>query len=87
MNISVEQAAGILDRTEDEVLYIALVEKRLNPLIKQDDDIIYNEDGTVSFVEGNRDPVWELNLDEVLKFKQEMEQELAGEIEEILEKE
>jgi len=85
MNISVEQAAGILDRTEDEVLYIALVEKRLHPHIKQDDDIIYNDDGTVSFVEGNRDPVWEFSLDEILKFKQEMEKELAGEIEDILE--
>lgn len=85
MNITVEQAAGILDRTEDEVLFIALVEKRLNPSVKQDDDIIYNDDGTVSFTEGNRDPVWEFDINEVLAFKQVMDQELSGEVENILE--
>jgi len=50
-----------------------------------DDDIVYNDDGTVFFQEGIRDPVWEFEIDEVLKLKQEIDEGLAGTIEEMLE--
>lgn len=84
MKISLQQAAEILDRTTDEVLYISLHENRLESYQKMDSDIVYNDDGTVQFVEGERDPVWEFELEDVLEFKKEMEEGLAGEVEEIL---
>lgn len=85
MRITLEQAAGILGRTTEEVLYIANNEKRLYIEIEMDNDMIRNEDGTVSFVEGNEEPKWHLQLDDVLAFKKEMDEGLAGEVEEILE--
>jgi hypothetical protein len=85
MKISLEQAASILARTQDEVLYLSSVENKLVSFMVMDDDIIYNEDGTVSFQEGIRDPVWEFEIDEVLKLKKEMDEGLVGEVEGILE--
>ena len=87
MRITLQQAADILNRTEDEVLFISLHENRLESHQKMDNDIVYNEDGTVRFVEGDRDPVWEFDLDEVLAFKKEMEEGLVGEVEELLSEE
>jgi len=84
MKVSLEQASGILNRTPDEVLYIANNEQRLEAIVNPDDDIIYNDDGTVQFVDGKRDPVWEFELDEVLAFKKEMDEGLVGKVEEIL---
>jgi hypothetical protein len=85
MRISLEQAATILARTQDEVLYFSAVEHKIKQHMVMDDDIVYNEDGTVSFTEGNRDPVWEFDLDDVLNLKQDMDNGLCGEIESILE--
>jgi len=84
MRITLQQAADILNRSEDEVLFISLHENRLESHQKMDNDIVYNEDGTVRFVEGDRDPSWEFELEDVLSFKKEMEEGLVGEVEEIL---
>jgi len=84
MRITLQQAADILNRSEDEVLFISLHENRLESHQKMDNDIVYNEDGTVRFVEGDRDPSWEFELEDVLTFKKEMEEGLVGEVEEIL---
>lgn len=86
MRITLQQAADILNRSEDEVLFISLHENRLESHQKMDNDIVYNEDGTVRFVEGDRDPSWEFNLDDVLSFKKEMEEGLVGEVEDILDR-
>lgn len=86
MKITLQQAADILNRSEDEVLFISLHENRLESHQKMDNDIVYNEDGTVRFVEGDRDPSWEFNLDDVLSFKKEMEEGLVGEVEDILDR-
>lgn len=85
MRISLQQTAEILDRTTDEVLYIANNENRLTAVFKPDDDMIYNDDGTVTFTEGNSEPSWEFDINEVLEFKKQMDNDLAGELEEILE--
>jgi hypothetical protein len=85
MEISLEQAAAILNRSVDEVLYIANVENRLAAKSIIADDISYNEDGTVKFAEELEDPKWAFDLNDVLEFKVKMEQELVGEVEGILE--
>ena len=84
MKITLEQASDILNRSSDTVLYLAQQEKRFEVYMASDKDMIYNEDGTVSFIDGNRDPCWEFDLQEILEFKKEMDENLSGEIEEIL---
>ena len=84
MEISLDQAAAILNRSVDEVLYIANVENRLPVKSVIADDIFYNEDGTVKFAEELEDPKWAFDLNDVLEFKVKMEQELVGEVEDIL---
>jgi len=85
MRITLEQASEILNRTREEVLYIANNEKRLPIEIEMDNDMVRNEDGTVSFVEGNEEPQWHLQLEDVLEFKKQMDEGLVGEVEDILE--
>lgn len=85
MRITLEQAADILNRTREEVLYIANNEKRLPIEIEMDNDMVRNEDGTVSFIEGNEEPQWHLQLEDVLAFKKQMDEGLVGEVERILE--
>lgn len=85
MKISLKQAATILNKSEDEVLFI-VQDGRLSSVIKKDDDMIFNEDGTVKFVETDDNSVdWEFDMDEVLVFKQELDASLDGTIQQILE--
>lgn len=86
MEISLEQAAAILNRSEQEVLYIANNEGRLPIAIKPENDMVRNEDGTVRFVDGDQSKQdWIFKLDDVLEFKQQMDEGLVGEVEGILE--
>jgi hypothetical protein len=83
MKISLEQTCDILNRSADEVLYIANNEKRLPIQLVGDEELNYNEDGTISFNENveTTEPTWWFNLDDVLAFKKEMDEGLVGEIE------
>ena len=84
MKISLDQVSGILNRTPDEVLYIANNEQRLSATVKPDNDIVYKDDGTVEFVEGEKEQSWEFDIEEVLAFKKKMDEGLAGELQELL---
>jgi hypothetical protein len=83
MKISLEQTCDILNRSADEVLYIANNEKRLPIQLVGDEELNYNEDGTISFNENveTTEPTWWFNLDDVLEFKKQMDEGLVGEIE------
>lgn len=86
MEISLEQTAAILNRSEQEVLYIANNEGRLPIAIKDENDMVRNEDGTVQFVDGDQSKQdWAFQLEDVLEFKQQMDEGLVGEIETLLE--
>lgn len=85
MKISLEQASEILSRSEQEVLFIANNEKRIPIKFVMDNDMIRHDDGTVSFTEGNSEPEWWLELEDVLAFKKEMDEGLVGKLEGILE--
>lgn len=86
MEISLEQASAILNRSEQEVLYIANNEGRLPIAIKPENDMVRNEDGTVQFVDGAQSTQeWTFRLEDVLEFKQQMDEGLVGEIERLLE--
>jgi len=85
MKISLEQTASILNKSVDEVLFV-VQDKRLQAEIKQDGDMVFNDDGTVRFIE-DADPGvnWEFELDDVLRFKQELDADLDGTLKSILE--
>jgi len=86
MEISLEQAAAILNRSTDEVLFIANNERRLNIGLKVENDMVRNDDGTVTFVDGAQtESEWTFNLNDVLEFKKQMDEGLVGQLEELLE--
>jgi hypothetical protein len=84
MRITLQQAADIINRSPDEILYIANIEKRIRANMEADDDMVYNEDGTVSFKEGISEPTWWFDLNDVLSFKKEMDEGLVGQVENLL---
>ncbi len=84
MKINLEQAAQILGKTAHEVLYI-VQDQRLFAKIKKDEDMLFNEDGTVSFVKTENTGVdWEFDLNEVLAFKRDLDAGLDGTLKRIL---
>ncbi len=84
MKINLEQAAQILGKSSHEVLYI-VQDQRLFAKIKKDDDMIFNDDGTVSFVKtANTSVDWEFDLNEVLQFKRDLDAGLDGTLKRIL---
>ena len=87
MRITLSQTADILNRSADEILYIANNEGRLPVSLASDEEISYNEDGTINFNENaeQTEPEWWFELEDVLTFKKQMEEGLVGEIEGILE--
>ena len=87
MKITIQQAAEILNRTENEILFIARNENRLAIQMSKDEEIVYNSDGTVRFLDEveQTEPEWWFELDDVLAFKKEMDEGLVGEVEGILE--
>jgi len=87
MRITLVQTADILNRSTDEILYIANNERRLPISLAPDEEIIYNEDGTIKFNEtaGQTEPEWWFDLNDVLAFKKQMDEGLVGEVEGILE--
>lgn len=87
MRITLLQASDILNISVDHLLYIANNEKRIPIQLEGDQEISYNEDGTISFNENpeTTETAWWLDLNDVLEFKKQMAEGLVGEIEGILE--
>ena len=42
-------------------------------------DMLYNDDGTVQFVDGNPDASWEFEMEEVLAYKQALDEKRQAE--------
>lgn len=84
-NLSLSQTAQILSQSEDEILF--LVQSGSLPAVpKMDSDIVYNDDGTVVFVEGgDAMPVWEFEMETVLEFKKVLDEGFVTKVKEILE--
>ena len=84
MKLNLEQTAQILGKTINEVLFV-VQDKRLAAKIKKDADMIFNEDGTVQFIDTNDTSVdWEFDLNEVLQFKRDLDAGLDGTIKRLL---
>ena len=87
MKITLSQAAAILNRSEDEVLFIANSEGRLPITLVSDQELTYNKDGTISFNDDveHTTPEWIFELEDVLAFKKDMDEGLVGTVEKLLE--
>tara|TARA_R110000796_G_scaffold50044_5_gene118740 strand:+ start:479 stop:769 length:291 start_codon:yes stop_codon:yes gene_type:complete len=79
MRISISNAAGILSLTEDEVLMESQTCDDLTAHYLVPSDMIYNDDGTVQFVDGNPDASWEFEMEEVLAYKQALDEKRQAE--------
>ena len=79
MRIPISNAAGILSLTEDEVLMESQTCDQLTAHYVAPTDMLYNDDGTVQFVDGNPEPSWEFEIDEVLAFKLDLEEKQRAE--------
>jgi len=87
MRITLLQASDILSISLDHLLYIANNENRIPIQLEGDQEISYNEDGTIQFNENveTTEPTWWFNLEDILKFKKEMDEGLTGELKRNLE--
>lgn len=85
MKINIEQASQILNKTIDEVLFI-VQDGRLNAVLEKDNDMIFNEDGTVRFLDNENTKLdWEFDLDDLLSFKKKyLDNDLDGKIKQIM---
>lgn len=84
MELTLQQAADVVGKTPDEILFI-VQDGRLNCKILSDPEIQYNDDGTVTFVGERADPEYRFDFNEVITLKKELDEGLDGTIREILE--
>lgn len=83
MVITLTQAAEIIGKSEDEVLFM-VQDERLPVVEYKDTELTYLADGRVEFNEP-ANPEWKFELDAVLKAKKELEEGLDGQLQVLLE--
>jgi hypothetical protein len=69
MRISISDAANIVSLSEDQLLMESQICDNLTAHYVAPTDMIYNDDGTVQFVDGNSESSWEFEMDEIIEFK------------------
>ena len=79
MRISISDAAGILSLNEDELLMESQVCDDLTAHYVAPTDMIYNDDGTVRFVDGKAEASWEFEMSEILAYKKNVEEKRQAE--------
>jgi len=83
MELTLQQAADVIGKTPDEVLFI-VQDGRLSCKVLADPEIAYNEDGTITFVGERSDPEYRFDFNEVIAFKKELDEGLDGTLRTIL---
>ena len=74
MRISISDASGILSLNEDELLMESQICDDLTAHYVAPTDMIYNDDGTVQFMDGDPDPTWEFDMAEILAHKKVLDE-------------
>lgn len=69
MRVNIQDASQLLSMTPDEMLMEVQNEECISAHFIQPTDMIYNEDGTVQFVEGAAEPSWEFEMTELIELK------------------
>jgi hypothetical protein len=84
MELTLQQAADVIGKTTDEVLFV-VQDGRLACKVLADPEIQYNDDGTITFVGEKADPEYRFNFDDCIAFKKSLDEGLDGELRQILE--
>lgn len=84
MELTLQQAADVIGKTIDEVLFV-VQDGRLACKVLADPEIQYNDDGTITFVGEKADPEYRFNFDDCIAFKKSLDEGLDGELRQILE--
>ena len=79
MKISVEQASDILSMEPDELLMEVQSVDAVTAHYVAPSDMLYNDDGTVQFVDGNSNPTWEFDMTEILTHKKVLDEKRQAE--------
>lgn len=74
MKISIEQASDILSMEPDELLMEVQSVDTVTAHYAAPSDMLYNDDGTVQFVDGNPEPSWEFDMTEILDYKKVLDE-------------
>jgi hypothetical protein len=84
MELTLEQAADVIGKTPDEVLFI-VQDGRLPYKVLSDPEIEYADDGTIRFVGEAGNPEYRFQFEDVIACKKELDEGLDGTLREILE--
>lgn len=74
MKISIAQAAEIMSMETDELLMEVQSIDTVTAHFVAPSDMLYNDDGTVQFVDGDPDPTWEFDMTEILAHKKVLDE-------------
>jgi hypothetical protein len=83
MIITIDQAADVLGKTVNEVMFL-VQDKRLSVVQIEDKEIVYLADGRVEFNDEPSEPEWMFEFDEVLRVKKLLEESLDGQLKTLL---
>ena len=79
MKINIEQASDILSMEPDELLMEIQSVDTVTAHYVAPTDMLYNEDGTVQFVDGDPNPTWEFDMTEILAHKKVLDEKRKSE--------
>lgn len=79
MKISIEQAAEIMSMEPDELLMEVQSVDTVTAHFVVPSDMLYNDDGTVQFVDGDPNPTWEFDMTEILTHKKVLDEKRQAE--------
>ena len=74
MKISIAQAAEIMSMETDELLMEVQSIDTVTAHFVAPSDMLYNDDGTVQFVDGDPNPTWEFDMTEILDHKKVLDE-------------
>ena len=69
MRVNIQDASQLLSMTPDEMLMEVQNQECITSHFVAPTDMIYNEDGTVQFVDGATEPSWEFEMSELIELK------------------
>lgn len=69
MRVNIQDASQLLSLTPDEMLMEVQSQECISAHFVPPTDMIYNDDGTVQFVDGDAEPSWEFEMSELIKMK------------------
>ncbi len=73
MRVNIQDASQLLSLTPDEMLMEVQSQECISAHFVPPTDMIYNDDGTVQFVDGDAEPSWEFEMSELIELKKKID--------------